>query len=86
MQSLLELRDISKKYNQQSVLQQVSFNVNAGEVFGLLGESGSGKSTLLRIAAGLIDPDEGEVWLDNQKLRLASDQLIPGHQNRSSGL
>jgi ABC-type Fe3+/spermidine/putrescine transport system ATPase subunit len=79
MQSLLELRDISKKYNQQSVLQHVSFNVNAGEVFGLLGESGSGKSTLLRIAAGLIDADEGEVWLDNQKLRLASDQLIPGH-------
>lgn len=79
MQSLLELRDISKKYNQQSVLQQVSFNVNAGEVFGLLGESGSGKSTLLRIAAGLIDPNEGEVWLDNQKLRLASDQLIPSH-------
>lgn len=79
MQSLLELRGISKKYHQQSVLQQVSFNVNAGEVFGLLGESGSGKSTLLRIAAGLIDADEGEVWLDNQKLRLASDQLIPGH-------
>jgi ABC-type Fe3+/spermidine/putrescine transport system ATPase subunit len=79
MQSLLELRGISKKYNQQSVLQHVSFNVNAGEVFGLLGESGSGKSTLLRIAAGLIDADEGEVWLDNQKLRLASDQLIPGH-------
>lgn len=79
MQSLLELRDISKKYNQQSVLHHVSFNVNAGEVFGLLGESGSGKSTLLRIAAGLIDADEGDVWLDNQKLRLASDQLIPGH-------
>ena len=79
MQSLLELRDISKKYNQQSVLKHVSFNVNAGEVFGLLGESGSGKSTLLRIAAGLIDADEGEIWLDNQKLRLASDQLIPGH-------
>lgn len=81
MQSLLELRDISKKYNQQSVLQRVSFHVNAGEVFGLLGESGSGKSTLLRIATGLIDPDEGDVWLDNQKLRLASDQLIPGHPN-----
>ena len=79
MQSLLELRDISKKYNHQSVLKHVSFNVNAGEVFGLLGESGSGKSTLLRIAAGLIDADEGEIWLDNQKLRLASDQLIPGH-------
>jgi iron(III) transport system ATP-binding protein len=61
------------------VLHHVSFRVNAGEVFGLLGESGSGKSTLLRIAAGLIDADEGAVWLDNQKLRLASDQLIPGH-------
>ncbi|MFN8349315.1 MAG: ABC transporter ATP-binding protein [Spirosomataceae bacterium] len=79
MSSLLELREISKKYENQTVLQSVSLHVNAGEVFGLLGESGSGKSTLLRIAAGLIDADEGEVWLDRQTLRSASDQLIPGH-------
>ncbi|MEZ4903739.1 MAG: ABC transporter ATP-binding protein [Spirosomataceae bacterium] len=76
---LLSLHRIAKKYQQQRVLNDVSLSVNIGEIVGLLGESGSGKSTLLRIAAGLIDADEGEVRLDNQPLPLASDQLIPGH-------
>ncbi len=79
MQPLLQLRDIAKYYHQHPVLEHINLDLAAGEILGLLGESGSGKSTLLRIAAGLIDPDGGEIWLENQKLRLASDQLIPGH-------
>lgn len=79
MQPLLQLRDIAKYYHQYPVLEHINLDLSAGEILGLLGESGSGKSTLLRITAGLIDPDGGEIWLENQKLRLASDQLIPGH-------
>ncbi len=77
--SFFKLHSISKTYHQQTVVKDISFVLNEGEIFGLLGESGSGKSTLLRIAAGLSDPDEGEVWLEGQKLRRAGDQLIPGH-------
>ena len=79
MYSLLELRHLSKNYPPQSVLSDIQLELQTGEILGLLGESGSGKSTLLRLAAGLIDPDEGEIWLNGEKLRLASDQLIPGH-------
>jgi ABC-type Fe3+/spermidine/putrescine transport system ATPase subunit len=77
--SFFKLNSVSKIYQKQWVVKEVSFALFEGEIFGLLGESGSGKSTLLRIAAGLLDPDEGDVWLQGQKLRLASDQLIPGH-------
>ncbi len=77
--SFFKLNSVSKIYQQQWVVKEVSFALSEGEIFGLLGESGSGKSTLLRIAAGLLDPDAGDVWLLGQKLRLASDQLIPGH-------
>ena len=79
MYSLLELRHLSKNYPPQSVLSDIQLELQTGKILGLLGESGSGKSTLLRLAAGLIDPDEGEIWLNGEKLRLASDQLIPGH-------
>jgi len=79
MPTLLSLHRISKKYYHQSVLEDLSIQLEEGQIFGLSGESGSGKSTLLRIAAGLIDADGGEVWLDNQPLPLASGQLIPGH-------
>ena len=76
---LLELRSVSKSYDEQTVVDQLSLSLHAGEIFGLLGESGAGKSTLLQLAANLINPDLGEVWLGGEKLPLPSDLLIPGH-------
>lgn len=77
--SFFQLHSVSKIYHSQWVVKDISFALAKGEIFGLLGESGSGKSTLLRIAAGLLDADEGHVSLQGQPLRPASDQLIPGH-------
>ncbi|WP_428657345.1 ABC transporter ATP-binding protein [Runella sp.] len=77
--SFFQLNSVSKIYHHQWVIKNINFGLSEGEIFGLLGESGSGKSTLLRIAAGLLDADKGNVWLEGQKLRPASDQLIPGH-------
>lgn len=77
--SFFQLHSVSKIYHSQWVVKDISFALSQGEIFGLLGESGSGKSTLLRIAAGLLDADEGHVSLQDQPLRPASDQLIPGH-------
>jgi len=77
---LFELREVSKSYqNDQPALEQLSLSLQAGEIFGLLGESGAGKSTLLQLAANLINPDQGELWLDGEKLPRPSDLLIPGH-------
>ncbi len=77
---LFELRHISKAYQpDQPVVDQLSLDLQAGEIFGLLGESGAGKSTLLQLAANLINPDAGEVWLEGEKLPMPSGLLIPGH-------
>lgn len=65
---MLELRDISKTYEDQSLLQDISFKVDSGETICLLGASGSGKSTLLRIIAGLELPDVGQVLWDSTDL------------------
>lgn len=77
--SFFQLHSVSKIYHSQWVVKDISFALSKGEIFGLLGESGSGKSTLLRMAAGLLDTDEGYISLQGQVLRPASDQLIPGH-------
>src|SRR5580704_5112987 len=53
----------------QTVLEEVTFHVSAGEVVALLGRSGSGKSTLLRILAGLIPPSHGNVLANGMPLR-----------------
>lgn len=60
---LMELRDIGVSFDSRTVLQQVNFKVNAGDVVAILGENGSGKSTLLRAATGLISPSAGSAHL-----------------------
>ena len=61
---ILRFENITKRYGNNTVLDNVSFSVNAGEVFSLLGPSGCGKTTLLRICGGFEVPDSGRVFLD----------------------
>ncbi len=69
-QSALRVEHVSHVYDDQhgtvDALDNISFDIQPGEFVCLVGPSGSGKSTLLRIMAGLIQPQEGHVWLDGQ--------------------
>ncbi|MDT0265241.1 TlrC/CarA/OleB/SrmB family ABC-F type ribosomal protection protein [Streptomyces sp. DSM 44915] len=59
--SQLTLREITKRYDDKTVLDKVTFAVSPGEKVGLIGENGAGKSTLLRLIAGFERPDHGEL-------------------------
>ncbi len=59
----LSLKNISKSFAGKPAVQDVSFDVNAGEIIGFLGPNGAGKTTTIRMALGLVSPDEGEVSL-----------------------
>lgn len=58
---VLELNRTGKTYGKHQVLQDISFRVNKGEIFGLLGPNGAGKSTLMKIITGLTKPDSGQI-------------------------
>jgi iron(III) transport system ATP-binding protein len=60
----LEAKHIAKRFGKHKVINDVSFEVQEGEVLGLLGPSGSGKTTILRSISGLEDIDEGEILVD----------------------
>ena len=64
----IELRNVSKYYDDVPVLRDVSFAVRRGETKVILGGSGSGKSTILKLVIGLIKPDEGEIWVDGEEI------------------
>ncbi|HET7754887.1 MAG TPA: ABC transporter ATP-binding protein [Anaeromyxobacteraceae bacterium] len=71
----LESRGIAFRYGERRVLEDVSFTVAAGEIFGILGPNGAGKSTLFAILAGLRRPGAGTLSLDGEILRPGSREL-----------
>ncbi|MGD9397593.1 MAG: ABC transporter ATP-binding protein [Candidatus Thorarchaeota archaeon] len=73
----LSVRNLSKSYpngdsDEIEVLDDISFDVHEGELLGIVGPSGCGKTTLLKIIAGLLESDEGQVFIDGKEVR-------PGH-------
>ncbi|MGV0373190.1 ABC transporter ATP-binding protein [Corynebacterium pilbarense] len=73
METMLELRDITKSFTQQRVLEGISLTVGDGESVAIMGPSGSGKSTLLHCMSGVLVPDQGEVLFDGQDVAAMSD-------------
>lgn len=70
---MLELRDITKSFTQQRVLEGISLTVGDGESVAIMGPSGSGKSTLLHCMSGVLVPDHGEVLFDGRDVAAMSD-------------
>lgn len=68
MTNLLEVKNVSLRHGHKPVINDVSFNANAGEFIALLGSNGAGKTTLMDIVAGLRKPDAGEVVLEGRGL------------------
>ncbi|HEX2528140.1 MAG TPA: ABC transporter ATP-binding protein [Geminicoccus sp.] len=80
--ALLEVDNVSKAFGSLKAVDQVSFKVEAGEIFGIAGPNGSGKSTLFNIITGIpFGPDGGSVRLDGVDL-----QGLPGHSIARLGL
>ncbi|WP_158816743.1 sugar ABC transporter ATP-binding protein [Methylocapsa sp. S129] len=76
--SSLTLRSVSKTYGATLALDAVDLSIERGEVVALMGANGAGKSTLAKIAAGVIQPDHGEIVLAGLPVRLASP--LAAHQ------
>ncbi len=68
MTNRVELRNVSKTFGEVQALQNVDFILGENEVVGLLGDNGAGKSTLIKIITGYYQPDEGEMYLNGQKV------------------
>ena len=73
---MLEVKNIVKKYGNNLAVNDLSFTVANGEIFGLLGENGAGKTTTFRIIMGLLEPNAGEVLLDGEKIDYSKSDSI----------
>ena len=73
---MLEVRKICKSYEKRQVLEDLSFSIQSGEVYGLLGPNGAGKTTTISILCGLIRADHGTITMNGQNLSPATRSLI----------
>lgn len=71
--SLVEAREVSVSYGETVAVRSCDLQIGAGDSVAVMGASGSGKSTLLHCLAGVVPPDEGEVWFDGCRLDSLSD-------------
>lgn len=69
---LLETRNLVKKYGQRQVVDGLSISVGRSEIVGLLGPNGAGKTTTFYMAAGIIKPNAGEIFFDNENITYKS--------------
>ena len=78
---ILRAQEISKSYKGRKVVNKVSVKVNQGEIVGLLGPNGAGKTTSFYMIVGIIKPEEGEIYLDNEKI-----SSYPMYKRAQSGI
>ena len=71
---VLQVRNLSKRFDMTQALKDVSLALHAGEIHALVGENGAGKSTLIKILTGVVQRDTGEVILEGAAVRLANAQ------------
>ena len=85
-ETVLEFRDVIKRFGALNAVDGVSFSIAPGEVFTLLGPSGCGKTTTLRLVAGLEEPDGGEIFIRGAVVAAPARGLFAAPEKRQLGM
>ncbi len=75
MASLIEVFNLSKSFGNKLIIDNVSFSINKGEIFGIIGQSGAGKTVLLKSLIGFYKPEQGDILYDSQSIFNQQKQL-----------
>lgn len=76
MNTIIRVKNLSKRFGDLQAVDQLSFSVAAGEVYGFLGQNGAGKSTTIRMLLTLIEPDQGEIEIFGMNLRQHRKEIL----------
>lgn len=73
---MIELKNVTKKYGNFKAVDNISFKIEKGEVVGFLGQNGAGKTTTMKMITGLIEPTDGEIFIEDEKISRKSRKCI----------
>jgi ABC-2 type transport system ATP-binding protein len=83
---LLSIKNLKKYYATQKAVDDISFDIERGSIFGLLGPNGAGKSTLLRMITGIFYPDSGDIFFNGEKFEMDKHIGEMGYMPEERGL
>lgn len=89
MSTILECKDLTKKYGKFTALDHINLSLEGGHIVGLLGPNGSGKTTLIKIINGLLTPSSGEITVNGNPIGVESKKVIsylPDHTYLNKGM
>ena len=78
MESLISVEHLKKYFATQKAVDDISFKIYKGSIFGMLGPNGAGKTTLLRMITGIFYPDSGEILFNGKKFHPSNDAAYIG--------
>lgn len=84
--NLLEVKNLQKYFATQKAVDDISFNIEKGSIFGLLGPNGAGKTTLLRMITGIFYPDSGNILFDGKPFNAMEHASSIGYMPEERGL
>src|SRR6266513_2387774 len=84
--AISELKNLKKYFATQKAVDDISFSIDKGSIFGLLGPNGAGKTTLIRMITGIFFPDEGQIIFDGKKFDPTNDIINIGYMPEERGL
>lgn len=79
---MIEIKNLKKKFGENKVLRGVNLNIDTGKTTVIIGSSGCGKSVLLKHIVGLLQPDEGEIFIDGEEITKMSEKEIYRLRNK----
>ncbi|MEC9283253.1 MAG: ATP-binding cassette domain-containing protein [Bdellovibrionota bacterium] len=75
---MIQFKNVVKRFGERTILKGISFEVKKGEILFILGTSGTGKSVSLKSLVGLLRPEEGEIYIDDQRVdQLTEEEYLP---------
>jgi len=84
MNSLIQFQNVSKSFGSQNVLNQINLEIEKGQITAIIGKSGVGKSVMLKHMIGLLQPDEGTIYLDGMNMSEISGQAAKALRQKFS--
>ncbi|ACD52877.1 bacitracin ABC transporter ATP-binding protein [Clostridium botulinum] len=78
MKAVLELKNVSKVMGNTALVEDISFTVNKGEIFGFLGPNGAGKTTTIKMITGLYSISKGEIYIDGKNVKKQFEKALKG--------